>query len=104
MEPESERTNENIKLAALIINLRWICLLGILGFIWVPSFFTGQNLAELGWIIIFVGFYNGLAAMRLKRYEGGKLLLPAGELRISQSILFALDITCLNLAVFFLGG
>jgi diguanylate cyclase (GGDEF)-like protein len=103
MEPESERTNENIKLAALIINLRWICLLGILVFLLVPSFFTGQNLSELGWILILVGLYNTLAARGLKLYEGGKRLLPAAEHRISQSILFALDITCLNLALFFLG-
>jgi diguanylate cyclase (GGDEF)-like protein len=103
MEPEPERTNESIKLAALIINLRWICLLGMLVFLWVPPFFTGQNLAQLGWIILFVGFYNGLAARRLKLYVGGKLLLPAGKLRFFQSVQFALDITCINLATFFLG-
>ncbi len=103
MEPDSDRMKGKFTQAGLIIKVRWVCLAILLAVLFVSAFFDGQFPLGLAAVAVFVSGYNLLALWRLQKYRQFKGISPDGELRIYQNIQFALDITCLGLAVFLLG-
>jgi diguanylate cyclase (GGDEF)-like protein len=98
-----EPMQQQIKQVSIMIKLRWFGLVGFTLIILISHFI--QQLLPTGiWLVALAGgAYNLLATWHIRPYLQRGHLTSDSELRLTQNILFALDIACLSLAVYLLG-
>ena len=98
-----EPMQQQIKQVSIMIKLRWFGLVGFTLIILI-SHFVQQLLPTGLWLVALAGgAYNLLATWHIRPYLQRGHLTSDSELRLTQNILFAMDIAFLSLAVYLLG-